>query len=142
MQLLGSQAFKSVIHRSCLCQLHAIALSPTMRSPFMSPLWSTPSTFLMDFSTSFFSPLRVHTFSRTSHESKAWWPSQTRNDPAKTMSPPQALGEKMKELVAPQLMNHVATHRRSKFQLSAVFPSARGPYKGHWCRRRMDRIVY
>jgi hypothetical protein len=101
-----------------------------------------PSTFLMDFSTSFFSPLHVHTFSHTSHESIAWWLSQARNNPAKTMSPPQALGEKMKELVKPQPMNRVATHRRSKVQLSAVFPSARGPYKGHWCRRRMDRSVY
>ena len=120
-----------MIYRSCHCQLHAIALSRTMKPPFMLPLLSTPSIFPTAFLTLFFSPLRVLTFFRINHESLAWWSS--RNNPATTLFP--SAGEQMKEL-APRTVNHVATRRRSRVHLSAVLPSVTSPYyKGHVCQR-------
>lgn len=132
--------FKAMIHRSCPCQLRAIALSRTMKSLLRLQLSSTPSIFPMACSMSSFSPLRVLIYSRITHEPLTWWSSRNNATPTPTPTLP-SLGKQTKEQALRSVTGLLAP--RMKAQLPTLFPSMRGPYKGRGCHwtRSMNQCV-
>jgi hypothetical protein len=139
IQLPCFQVFKSMVHRSFPCQLRAIALSRTMKSPLRLQLLSTPSIFPMACSTSSFSPLRVLIYSHINHEPLTWWLSRNAT-PTPALALP-SLGKQMREQALRSVTGLLTP--RMKAQLPSVFPSMRCPYKGRECRwtRSMDQCV-